>query len=105
MNTDNKKILAAIALVGAVSVLLLAAPKQEYDWDKAEKEIRRFKPSEFKSLPEAVVKELEQMGCTIPQSDVETEPHNVIRGEFARKGQVDWAVLCSKEGKSSVLVF
>jgi hypothetical protein len=29
----------------------------------------------------------------------------VIRGEFANKGQTDWAVLCSKEGKSSILVF
>jgi hypothetical protein len=29
----------------------------------------------------------------------------VIRGEFAKRGQTDWAVLCSKDGASSVLVF
>jgi len=31
--------------------------------------------------------------------------HNVIKGEFTRKGQVDWAVLCSRNGVSTILVF
>jgi hypothetical protein len=29
---------------------------------------------------------------------------NVIRGEFARVGQLDWAVLCSRDGHSTILV-
>jgi hypothetical protein len=32
-------------------------------------------------------------------------PHNVIRGVFAKPGQTDWAVLCSVNGASSILVF
>ncbi len=31
--------------------------------------------------------------------------HNVIRGEFAKPGQTDWAALCSVGGVSSILVF
>ena len=33
------------------------------------------------------------------------EPTNVIHGEFARAGQEDWAVLCSKGGSSTILIF
>jgi hypothetical protein len=33
------------------------------------------------------------------------KPHNVIKGSFAKKGQIDWAVLCSSNGNSSILVF
>lgn len=32
-------------------------------------------------------------------------PHNVIKGEFAKPGQTDWAVLCSVRGTSSILVY
>jgi hypothetical protein len=31
--------------------------------------------------------------------------HNVIKGEFSQPGQTDWAVLCSVNRVSSVLVF
>jgi hypothetical protein len=41
----------------------------------------------------------------IPQAWAEKKPHNVIKGEFTRKGQTDWAVLCSLNGFSSILVF
>ncbi len=59
----------AVAVVGfALASMLLAA--QQYDWDKAEREIKRLAPSEFKQLPKEVVKQLEQRGCTIPQSYV-----------------------------------
>jgi len=33
------------------------------------------------------------------------KPNNVIKGEFARPGQIDWAVLCSVKGVSTILVF
>ncbi len=32
-------------------------------------------------------------------------PGNVIKGEFAKPGQMDWAVLCSVKGVSTILVF
>ena len=37
--------------------------------------------------------------------DRQKNPHNVIRGEFAKPGQTDWAVLCSVKGVSTILVF
>ena len=52
-----------------------------------------------------MVRELERRGCTIPQTPFTKNPHNVIRGEFAKPGQTDWAVLCSVKGVSSILVF
>jgi hypothetical protein len=48
---------------------------------------------------------LQARGCTIPQTYLSREPHNVISGEFTRQGQIDWAVLCSRGGESSILVF
>jgi len=75
------------------------------DWHKAERDIKRVLPSTFKELPMSIVKQLEARGCTIPQAADISEPHNVIRGEFSQSGQTDWAVLCSKDGKSSILIF
>lgn len=79
-------------------------PSQQ-EWEKAEREIKPLSPSAFKELPIAIVKKLEARGCTIPQVAQWPRPHNLIRGAFARNGQMDWAVLCSKEGKSNILVF
>jgi hypothetical protein len=33
------------------------------------------------------------------------KPQNVIKGEFTRKGQIDWAALCSLNRVSTILVF
>lgn len=65
----------------------------------------RLQPAAFRELPGKLARELQKQGCTIPQSSAVKQPHNVIRGEFAVTGQTDWAVLCSKEGASTLLVF
>ena len=52
-----------------------------------------------------MVHELQRRGCTIPQTAFTKKPHNVIRGEFAKPGQTDWALLCSIKGVSTILVF
>ncbi len=70
-----------------------------------EPRIVRLKPEVFRELPDPVLRELNKRGCTIPQHTVDPRPHNVIRGEFARPGQQDWAVVCSRGGASSILVF
>ncbi len=71
--------------------------------------ISRLRPSDFRELPAHISTELVRRGCTIPQVTVEglemKEPHNVISGEFARRGQKDWAVLCSTRGRSAVHIF
>lgn len=40
-----------------------------------------------------------------PATRLRPKPHNVIKGQFAKAGQIDWAVLCSIRGVSSILVF
>jgi hypothetical protein len=52
-----------------------------------------------------VVKELERRGCSIPQEFFAKKPNNVVKGQFARPGESDWAVLCSTKGVSTILVF
>ena len=75
------------------------------DWDKAVKEIRRLPPNTFSELPTAIIGDLNRRRCTIPQADRSPHPHNVVKGSFSGKGQIDWAVLCSRGDESSILVF
>lgn len=80
-------------------------PFTKTDWDNAERAIARLLPREFPNLPTEIVQELERRNCTIPQSDFAREPHNAIKGRFTRARQMDWAVLCSNDGSSSIFVF
>jgi hypothetical protein len=75
------------------------------DWDKAAAEMRRLPPSAFTALPGAILRDLNRRRCTIPQVDGDPKPHNVIAGSFTAEGRLDWAVLCSCSGESSILVF
>jgi len=83
-----------------------------------DKGIRKLQPADVAGLPTELVDKLNARGCTIPQfgqiarsgeaaSDPATAggPTNVIHGEFARHGQEDWAVLCSKGGSSTIVIF
>ena len=66
--------------------------------------IVQLPPTAFPELPTNLVQELQRRGCTIPQEAYsKTKPNNVIKGEFARAGQIDWAVLCSVRGVSTIL--
>jgi len=83
--------------------------------------IRKVQPADVAGLPPDFAKKLNARGCSIPQfgdvgragqggesaSEPATtgEPTNVIHGEFARHGQEDWAVLCSKGGSSTIVIF
>ena len=70
-----------------------------------DREITRLATSAFPLLPENLAQDLRRPGCTIPQPVFARQPQNGIKGQFARPGQVDWAVLCSVKGRSSILVF
>ncbi len=64
-----------------------------------------YQPGEFSGVPAWAIAELNARGCRVPQAHhFKKERHNVIRGEFVAKGRVDWAVLCSKNGKSSIVL-
>lgn len=66
---------------------------------------RRLRVENYPELPSGVAAVLESRRCTIPQPSQDGPARNVIQGEFFRKGQKGWAVLCSSGGKSSILVF
>jgi hypothetical protein len=72
---------------------------------QGESPIVRLPPSAFPELPVVVRAELERRGCTIPQLKKGAALSNVIHGQFAVRGRTDWAVLCSVQGSSSILVF
>jgi len=84
--------------------VLLLSLLQIDQWEKANREVVRLAPSSFSQLPNTVRQELERRNCTIPQLWNGHQPGNVIYGEFLKKGQKDWAVLCSVRLKSSILV-
>jgi hypothetical protein len=98
-----------MAVLIACGFFLFAAPLQwmpnKADWDKAGMNIRRLPPKVFTRLPRAIREELDRRQCTVPQADGYPKPHNVIKGSFTGKGQMDWAILCSHKGESSILVF
>ena len=57
--------------------------------------IPRFTPDRFAALPPTVREAFAQMNCQVPQTTLTSSPMNVVQGEFAAKGQRDWAALCS----------
>ena len=70
--------------------------------------IRYLPPTAFPELPTPVEHELLTRKCLIPQYPrtwKATDRINVIRGEFAKTGQKDWAVLCFTPADISLLVF
>lgn len=76
-----------------------------HEWDMADRMTKRLPPESFPQLPAAVRADLRRRGCTVPQEPSDTQPHNVISGSFIARGTTDWAVLCSIDRKSRVLVY
>jgi hypothetical protein len=67
--------------------------------------IRLLPPSSYPQLPAFVRQTLQQRGCMIPQTYQAHGPENVIRGDFERAGSPGWALLCSSQNVSTLLVF
>jgi hypothetical protein len=72
---------------------------------EADLQVARLPPSAFPELPTKIRRELERRGCTIPQVSADKKPQNVIKGEFTGKGRTDWAMLCSLDHVSTILIF
>ena len=73
--------------------------------ENADKNILRLPPSAFVGIPGHITRFLERRNCSIPQTYLYKSQHNVAKGQFSRVGQYDWAVLCSVNRISSILVF
>jgi hypothetical protein len=67
--------------------------------------VRHLPISSFPELPQDISTVLIARGCLIPQTYQAHRPENVIHGALERAGTSDWAVLCSVEGRVSLLVF
>ena len=100
----QKKIFLLVLVVSAALCSVQGHGAQD-KWLMADAATTRLPPTAFPQLPRRIMHHLQARGCTVPQSYGSSVPHNVISGEFARKGQKDWAVLCSKNKVSSILVF
>lgn len=95
----------ALALVTAVSCVAQVPTISQSMWETADRQTVRLDPTAFPELPMNIVAALQRRGCTIPQVPMIDGRHNVIKGEFLKPGQTDWAVLCSVGRVSSILVF
>ncbi|RPI36552.1 MAG: hypothetical protein EHM54_05440 [Nitrospiraceae bacterium] len=103
-NNMNKTTAFRIFLIVSIVCFIPYAAHSETISENNTK-IRRLSPSAFSELPQSIRRSLESRRCKIPQVHNETAPHNIIRGEFIKKGQKDLAVLCSREHISTILIF
>lgn len=105
---DRKAILPQIDL-RAIAEAQEAAQQSRREWaakfEDAATKIRRLPVDAFPELPAAIAKVLRKKTCTVPQPAIGSGPQNVIRGEFLAKGETGWAVLCSVNQSTSLLVF
>lgn len=74
-------------------------------WEHANTATKRIDPAVFPGIPRWLTAELTGRHCSIPQSFGENRPHNIIRGFFNDGNVTDWAVLCSRQRVSTILVF
>jgi hypothetical protein len=95
-----------VALLVAVILASAISPGLAQDrWAAADQATVRLAPAAFPALPPTIRTALEERGCTVPQVYDNPRPHNVVRGSLRSAGSVDWAVLCSINQASRVLVF
>jgi hypothetical protein len=96
-----------VVLVCGVSVPASVSGAQltPADWLRADAATVRLAPSVFVNLPLSIRRAMERRGCTVPQPVGSARPRNVISGHLTHATRTDWAALCSREKRSSILVF
>lgn len=101
-----------IALVTAATACFIFLPARvsaqapDAHFEAAARAAVRHGPTAFSDLPAPVTAALRENECTVPQYrfEADTAANNVIFGEFAQAGQLDFAALCSRDGRTSLLV-
>ena len=101
---DRQKILPRVDPGPSPSERAVAVAKQQALFTEAARRIRRLPVDAFPQLPAPVAQVLRSRKCMVPQPD-DTGARNVIRGEFIAHGELGWAVLCSVDESSTLLVF
>lgn len=89
----------------ALLLFALGAAAHADEWADADLATRRLAPEEITALPAAVRADLHRRGCTIPQAFTARKPANFAHGTFLGTEHDDWAVLCSIERSSRILVY
>ena len=101
----NAKASLLLICVATIPAFTQLPADLKHQFDEAERRVVRLPPAAYNELPRNVIRELQRQGCTIPQEAFTKSRNNVIKGQFAKPGQTDWAVLCSLNGVSKILVF
>jgi hypothetical protein len=94
-----------LAALAALPSQLSFCQISEAEFRRADSLVTRLSPDRFPKLPAQIRTALTRGGFTIPQCYGDTVPHNVISGEFRKRGVRDWAVLASKNRISIILIF
>lgn len=105
MLLDARSLLLTHLLVAALSLGAANSAAGQDRWAAADSAVVRLPPSAFPELPRHVRTVLEDRGCGIPQSVYASTPHNIVPGRFFGTEVQAWAVLCSVDFTSSILVF
>lgn len=90
-------LIVAAFLSGAQAVRAQAKPSPEL--------VRRLAPSSFPQLPAAVRHDLERRHCLVPQPYDANAPSNVTHGAFTGPKVSEWAILCSAQDTSQILIY
>jgi hypothetical protein len=95
---------------GLAIVVLVAscAAHAQHNLEAASKDwpdLRILEPSQIRSVTPQIRSDLARRGCKVPIFTRWDGAHNAIRGEFARPGQTDVAVLCLQRDDMSILVY
>lgn len=98
-------LLCTVSLATLVSAAQLPAQLKEADWARADASISRLDPRTFKGVPMAIRSALAKRGCTIPQPTGSQRARNIVSGHFTQTMRMEWAVLCSRNQRSKILVF
>lgn len=90
----------------ALVLLSLTTMTSANEMDTINAFLSRLSPRDFPALPAQVASAFIELGCTVPQASYYVKgKSNVISGSFAKLGQKDYAILCSKNGVSQIQVF
>ena len=98
------KVLLLLLLWHTASAAAVQLPPPEA-WERADAATKRIEAADFPGIPGWLTAELTRRRCSIPQRFGANGPHNVIHGFFNDGNVADWAVLCSRERVSTLLVF
>jgi hypothetical protein len=107
-NLDRKAILPQLDPQATARALEATARATEENQKRNEgvvERVRRLPPEAFADLPPAIAGALRARRCGVPQPAPSGPAANVIRGDFIRAGETAWAVLCSVNGSTDLLVF